>query len=161
RWRLELATGVYDGRYDPFLVAGWLADAGTARMRRAVGAVAWPPDGAAGGTTAGRLTVLDQDFAPPRTARLGAAVTRVLAPGTSVQLSAVVRRTDNLPRRADLNLTDDPAGEDQHGRTVYGTLVKQGGLLVEDPGTSRRFAEYDEVAAISADGESKYWGVTV
>lgn len=161
RWRVEFATGVYDGRYDPELIAGWQADAGTTRVRRVAGALTWPPDGTAGGTTAVRLTVLDPDFAPPRSARLSAGVTRTLAPGTSVQLSGTIRRTDNLPRRTDLNLSGDPVAQDQYGRAIYGALVKQGGLLVAEPGTNRRFAEYDEVAAISADGESKYWGVTL
>ncbi|HEU5208843.1 MAG TPA: carboxypeptidase regulatory-like domain-containing protein [Longimicrobiales bacterium] len=160
-WRVEVATGVYDGRNDPELIAAWQADAGTARVRRVVGAVAWPPADAAGGTTALRLTVLDPDFAPPRSARMTAAITRTLGAGTSVQLSGTVRRTDNLPRRTDLNLTDDPVAQDQYGRALFGTLVKQGGLLVAEPGSGRRFPEYDEVAALSADGESKYWGVTL
>lgn len=160
-WKVELATGVYDGRYDPELIAGWHADAGTARVRRVAGAVTWPPAGTAGGTTAVRLTVLGPDFAPPRTARLSAGITRALAPSTSIQLAGTIRRTDNLPRRADLNLSDEPVLQDQYGRALYGTLVKQGGRLVATPGTNRRFSEYDEVAAISADGESRYWGVTL
>lgn len=161
RWRIDLATGIYDGRYDPELIAGWQVDAGTARVRRVAGALAWPPDGTVGGTTAVRLTVLDPDFAAPRSTRLSGGVARMLTTGTSVHVSAVIRRTDNLPRRTDLNLTGDPVAHDQYGRALYGMLVKQGGLLVTQPGTGRRFTEYDEVAAISADGESRFWGVTL
>jgi len=160
-WRVDLATGVYDDRYDPDLVATWMADAGTTRVRRVAGALSWPPDGPAGGTTSVRLTVLDPDFVPPRSSRLSAGITRATVSGTSVQLAATFRRTENLPRRTDLNLSDDAAGADQYGRPLYGALVKQGGLLVAQPGSNRRFEDYDEVAVISADGVSKYWGVTL
>lgn len=160
-WLIELGGGMFHDRFDPLMLAEWQSDDGAARVRRAVGAVAWPPAGTAGGTSAIHLTVLSSGFNAPRTTRVSGAVTRMIESGTSIQVAASVRRTDNLPRRTDLNLAPETGARDQYGRPVYGVLVQQGGLLVEAPGTSRRFATYDEVAAVSADGESDYWGVTV
>jgi hypothetical protein len=79
-------------------------------------------------------------------------------------MSGALRRTENLPRRTDLNLLQLPVARDQYNRAVFGTLTQQRGALAAQPGSNRRFQpnpEYEEVAGISADGRSEYWGITV
>jgi hypothetical protein len=105
--------------------------------------------------------MLEPDFSAPFSARLSAGVSRSLGAATTIHVSAALRRSESLPRRSDLNLLQLPAARDQYGRGVFGTLNKQGGLLYAAAGTGRRFPTYDEVALISDDGWSEYWGVTL
>ncbi|HSK18851.1 MAG TPA: TonB-dependent receptor [Longimicrobiales bacterium] len=158
-WVVEAGGGLYYDRVDPQLLAQWQVDDGSALMRRVNGSLSWPDDSA--GVTAPRLTMLSSDFDAPRTARLGAGVTRRLAAGTSLSVSAVARRTENLPRQSDLNLLPLPGARDQYGREVYGVLEQHGALLAAAPASGRRFPVYDEVALISDDGWSEYIGVTI
>src|SRR5690606_35527675 len=79
----------------------------------------------------------------------------------TVELGAVARRTSGLPRRVDLNLRALPSALDQYGRPLYGELVKQGALLAALPGSGRRFAGWDEVVGVSADGASAYQALTL
>jgi hypothetical protein len=161
RWVVSAGAGMYYDRVDPLLLAEWQIDDGTASVRRVVGNVAWPDLSTGGGMVAPRLTVLAPNFAPPRTGRASGGINHAVAAGTTLSLSGTVRRTENLPRRTDLNLSPQPAWRDQHGRGVYGTLVQQGGLVTAQPGTGRRFPTWDEVAGITADGWSDHWGIDV
>jgi hypothetical protein len=160
RWLVTAGGGIYHDRVDPLLLAHWQMDDGDARVRREVGAVSWPRPTTAGAALP-RLTVLGPGFEPPRTSRVSAGIAHRVASGTALSASAVFRRTDNLPRRSDLNLLPLPAARDQFGRAIFGTLLQQGALLVAEPGSSRRFETYDEVAGITADGWSEHWGLTV
>lgn len=160
QWAVHAGGGLYYDRVDPLLLAEWQTDDGSNDVRRAVGAMAWPTVPGGTGATAPRLTMLGPNFDAPRTARLSAGVTRGLGAATAVHVGGVFRRTENLPRRSDINLLQLPAFTDQYGRAVYGTLIQQGGLLTAEPGSSRRFTEYDEVAALSADGWSDHWEIT-
>ena len=157
---LHAGGGIYYDRLDPLLLATWQTDDGTADVRRVVGALAWPPAGSPAGPTAARLTLLGPGFEAPRTLRATGGIVSSPLTGTTFSLTGVVRRTENLPRRTDLNLVQLPVAQDQHGRDVFGTLVHQGGLLAALPGSNRRFTTYDEVAAITADGVSEHWGIT-
>jgi hypothetical protein len=78
-----------------------------------------------------------------------------------VHVSGSYRYTDYLPRRKDVNLALAPSGQDQYGRPIYGTLIKEGSLLAGEPGTNRRFPDFSLVSALDADGVSKYWDTTV
>jgi hypothetical protein len=160
RWFIHGGGGIYYDRVDPLLLAQWQIDDGGARVRREVGDVVWPRPSSAGSTLP-RLTVLGPNFEAPRTARISGGLAHRLTEGIGLSMSATFRRTENLPRRTDLNLQSLPAERDQYNRPVYGTLVKQGALLVAQPGSSRRFETYDEVAGITADGWSEHWSVTV
>jgi hypothetical protein len=159
QWLLSAGGGIYYDRLDPLLLASWQHDDGSLDVRRVVGTVAWPPEDETGGLVTSRLTLLGSGIEAPRTLRLTGGVSTVIA-GTQLELSGVVRRTENLARRVDLNLVQLPAARDQHGRAVYGTLVKQGGLVAAEPGSNRRFTTYDEVAAIITDRTSEHWGVS-
>lgn len=159
RWIVSAGGGLFFDRIDPLLLADWQINDGSGTVRRVVGDVPWPSPGVAAGITARSLTVLAPDFVPPRTGRATGSISHILSAATSVSISGTVRRTDNLPRRTDLNLLPLPAFRDQHGRGVFGTPVQLGGLLAAQPGTGRRFDSHDEVAGITADGWSDFWGL--
>jgi hypothetical protein len=161
RWIVHVGGGVAYDHVDPLLISEWQSDDGDMRVRRAVGNVAWPSPAATSGTTAQRLTLLTPGFTAPVSTRLGGGLMYRATAGTALHLSGSLRRSDNLPRRRDLNVLPEAAGTDQYDRPLYGVLLKQGGLLVAQPGSNRRFSDYDEVAAVTSDGTSQYWGVTL
>jgi hypothetical protein len=106
-----------------------------------------------------RLTILNPSLDPPVTTRASFGITRALGLGTALHFGAVLRQTENLPRRRDLNLRTEPGLSDQYGRPVYGPLQQLGRVLQPEPGQNRRFGEFDAVSAISTDASSTYWGV--
>jgi hypothetical protein len=163
-WVLHAAGGIYHDRLDPLALAEWQIEDGSGLIRRAAGTVAWPPVPAQTGMTARTLTLLGPDFNAPRTSRVDAGLVRRIGASTAAGLTGSVRRTENLVRRSDRNLMALPAfrtTEGPVGRPVYGTLLQQGSVIAATPGSGRRFETYDEVAALTADGWSEYWGVTL
>jgi hypothetical protein len=160
RWMLDVAAGAYYDRFDPLLLAQWQYDGFGARLRRVVGDVSWPTPGG-GGAPQRTLTVLGNGFDAPRTARVTAGLTHHLGTGTVIDVRAVARRTEALPRRRDLNVLPLPIAHDQYGRPLYGALAKQAALLAALPNTGRRFAGYDEVVGVAADGWSEHRGVSL
>jgi hypothetical protein len=163
-WVVHGDAGLFFGGADPAIMGELLTHAGAAESRRGLGILgSWPavPDSTAAPVMGPALTLLARDFAPPRTGRVTVGFNRSLTGGISVDVSGTYRHTDFLPRRADLNLPLAPGARDQYGRTIYGTLVQDGSLLAAAPGSNRRFAGFDLVSAINADGFSDYWGVTV
>ena len=164
RWIVRAAAGVYDGIIDPAVWGEVLTTDGRLQVRRGVGTLGdWIglPDSASAPVVGSRLALLGPEFEAPRTIRTSLGVTHFLGRETAILLSGAYRRTDFLPRRADLNLLPVPTTQDQYGRPIYGTLVQQGGLLAAEPGSNRRFSDFDVVSALNPDGESEYWGVTV
>ena len=105
------------------------------------------------------LTMLGPDFEGPRTQRMALGITR-RAGEWSASLSGVLRHTDFLARRRDLNLPAAPTGTDQHGRPLYGTLQQIGTLVTPTPGSNRRFGDFDAVHVLESTGFSNFWGVT-
>jgi hypothetical protein len=160
RWLLHATAGMHSGRIDPQVLSDWHADDGNVVVTRTLGTVEWPGPSPSG-FSATRLTLLARDFALPRTGRVTLGAARRIDAHTLLGISGVLRRTERLARRFDLNLLPLPAYFDQHGRGVFGTPAKQGALLVATPGSNRRFDSYDEVAAITSDGWSDHWGVTL
>ena len=161
RWIVELEGGLYHDRYDPLLLAAWQLDDGSARNRHVHSALDWPFGSPATGWTGRRLLILAPAFEPVRTGRVSGGLTHHLADGTALQVSAALRRTENLPRRTDLALLPEAFVRDQYGRSVYGTLVQQGSLLAGEPGSGRRLSEYDQIAIITSTASADYWGVTL
>jgi hypothetical protein len=166
-WVLQAAAGIFHDRLDPHALAEWQIEDGTGLVRRAVGGLVWPPVQAQGGTTATTLTLLGPDFRAPATSRVDAGVIRRIGGTTALGLSVSARRTENLVRRTDLNLLAGLAARDQDRRPVFGTLVQRGSIVTAAPGSGRRFGDepgttaYDEVAILTSDGNSEYWGVTL
>jgi hypothetical protein len=54
-----------------------------------------------------------------------------------------------------------PVAVDQHGRQLFGVPRMVGALIVPEPGTSRRFSDYDMVSGIASTASSDYRGFTV
>ncbi|HEX2187792.1 MAG TPA: carboxypeptidase-like regulatory domain-containing protein, partial [Longimicrobiaceae bacterium] len=163
RWVVRGAAGIYYDEADPAVIGEAISNDGGLRIRRGAGdAAAWPgfPQGA-GTETGPTLSLLAPDYEAPRSARGSLGISRVLGAGTVLHLSASWRRTEYLPRRADLNLAPTAGAEDPNGRPVFGTLVQQGGLVFAQPGSNRRFSGFDRVYALNTDGWSEYRGATV
>jgi hypothetical protein len=162
-WMLRGGLGVYYGRVDPGAMEELIAEAGRVTVRRDAGSLgAWPGDPGAAATEVGkRLTLLQPDYEPPRSSKADFAVSRKLGREGQVSASVAYRHTDFLLRRADLNRLPGRAGEDQYGRPVYGTLVKEGALVGPAPGSNRRFGGFELVSALNPDGYSDYWGITL
>jgi hypothetical protein len=160
--RGSLAT--HHHHFDPATFNEMFVHAGSRRQVRRIGALgAWPalPTGSAGDQHTGRLLALfGPEVEAPRTARGTLGLSQRLGGGTSVHLSGTFRRTQFLLRRSDLNLPAQPFDFLADGRPVYGNLVQVGSLVAAEPGTNRRFPEFDQVWALSADGWSDYQAVT-
>jgi hypothetical protein len=88
-------------------------------------------------------------------------VSRGLGGGALLQLVGSYRHTDFLLRRVDQNRVPTSIAETQEGRPVFGTLVKQGGMLSAEPGSNRRFSGFDQVSALVPNGFSDNYEVTV
>lgn len=130
------------------------------RVLRQVGAVSWLQPATSGAVT--RLSVfgLPGQYRQPRTLKGDLALGRSFG-GLAFRISGSYHHTDYLLRRNDLNLTPFPFGTAQDGRPVYGALVKQGGLVVSAPGSSRRFTNFDLVTALTPTGFSDHYEATV
>ncbi len=164
RWLVEGKVGVYWGRVTPALLSEWIVRSGSARVRRAVGPLGtWPavPDSLVAPPLRSTLTMFGPDYRAPATTRASFGLSGSLDPRTLLHLSVAYRHTDFLPRREDLNVIATAVGQDQHRRPIYGRLVQQGSLIAAEPGSNRRFEEFDVVSALNADGFSNYWGVNV
>jgi hypothetical protein len=160
-WVVRGGAGVYHAAADPGLLAELVTGDGSVRGRRGVGLLgAWPgvPDSTAAPVLGPRFSVLGPSFATPRTSRFSLGVSRALG-GAALHLTGDYRHTDFLTRRGDLNRLAAPAGTDQFGRPLYGTLVQQGSLLAAQG--NRRFTSIDRLWALNADGYSDYYGLTV
>lgn len=162
-WIFGAGAGLYHDQADANLLAAAIANTGSARVRRQLGAIpAWTD--AITSDTAGSLrslTILPDAYRPPVSFRASAGLTRVLGNGMAAHVSGTYRQTRNLPRAADLNLWVDPLFEDQHGRPVFGVLQQVGGLIAAEPGSNRRFGGFDHVLGINTDAESKYTALSV
>jgi hypothetical protein len=160
-WIVRATAGIYASSIPPHVLTELLTLDGSATTHRGMGQLGWPsaPGSQAAPDVGPRLTLLGPDFRGPLTRRASFGLTRQLGAAATLQLSGTYRETDFLPRRSDVNLQTEPVAFDQHGRPVYGSLV-QSGQLVAAPGPNRRFADFDLVSALNADGWSRRWGVT-
>ncbi len=163
-WLVRGSGGIYQGRISTAAFGELVTQDGSIEFRRGVGALgSWPapPDLGSAPLAGRRLTLFGPDLEPPRSGRASLGVTRLFPDGTAVHVAGNYRFTDRLPRRDDLNRPLAPTARDQHGRAIFGTLVKQGSLLAVEPGSNRRFSDFDLVSALNPDGSSSFWGATV
>ena len=162
RWLVHVEAGIHHGTVDPGMFAEVVTQNGAPLVRRGIGSLGrWmeTPDSAAAPVAGPSLTLPGQGFEAPRTFRTSLGVTVALDPATELDLSGAYRHTELLPRRHDLNLPL-ASGRDQFGRPVYGRLDQQGSVVGPEPGSNRRFTEFDLVSSLDADGVSDYWGFT-
>ncbi len=163
-WVVSGGGGLYYDRIDPGVLAAVIRDHGTIDVRRGVGLLGtWPaqPDEIAAPVVGQSLSLMSADFEAPRTLRASFGIDRAVGASATLHVAASYRRTEHLPRLDDLNLLRTPSARDQFGRPIFGELVKQGGLLVARPGSSRRFDSYDVVSAYTSDGTSRNAAVSV
>jgi hypothetical protein len=163
-WLVSGAAGIYHDRVSPALFGEFVTHDGPMQYRRGVEDFSeWPePPSLTDVSPLGpRLTLLGPDFRPPRTGRVSVGLSRLFGDHTAVHLSGTHRYTDHLPRRSDLNRPLAPTARDQYGRPIFGTLEQDGSQLAVEPGSNRRFEEFDLVSGLNADGRSSYWGATV
>jgi len=160
RWSVRGAGGVWDAPSDPLLFGELLANDGRTRMYRSYGAFAdWPNSSTQEGVPS--LTILAPGFQGARSTRGALQISHRLSSAVELQFGGVLRRTEKLPRRIDLNRAAEPAGTDQYGRELYGSLAKQGAMITAEPGSNRRFAGFDVVSSINVDGWSEHQAFNV
>ncbi len=102
---------------------------------------------------------LVDDPSAPATLRLSAGVQRS-AGAVEFGVGGVVRFTEGLTRRRNLNRTVTPHGTDQNGRSLWAQPWKVGSWLGADPGTLSRFASFGPVWELDQGGWSEYLGIT-
>ncbi len=159
-WVVRGGGGVYTGSIDPALVAEAMLYDGPVSVRRGIGTFqSWPgtPDGLLAPDVGRRLTLFSDSYRTPRAYKLGLGISRGLQRGVTLHLTGAYHHSEFLPRRVDLNRSPVPSGETQEGRTVYGTLVQRGGLIVAEPESNRRFDGYDLVSGLEPTGFSDYY----
>ncbi len=163
RWIIAAGAGLYHAEADINAISTAIGNDGNDRILRRFGSIpAWAadlPSDSAGSTRA--LTLLPAGYRPPASFRASAGLTRVLGSNLAVHATAHYRETRNLPRVVDLNRWQDPVAEDENERAIYGVLMQQGALIAASPGTNRRFAAFDQVIGINADGRSQYNAFTL
>lgn len=158
-WELHGEAGRYAEETDPAVLAEVRTHDGAVVMRRGFGALgSWPdvPDTVAAPVQGAALALLSAGFEAPRTSRAALSVRRALGGAAALHLGATYRHTDFLPRRRDLNLRSSSGLRDQNDRPIHGTLAQQGSVLGPVPGSNRRLAGFDAVAAIDPSGYSDY-----
>lgn len=162
-WILRGGIGVQYGSLDPAVYGEAMLYDGSVTVRRGNGTFAsWPlaPDAALVPTIGPALTILNQTFRPPRALKAEFGLTRLLANGYSLHLTAGYHHTDFLLRRTDLNRPAGPVGTTQEGRPVFGRLEKLGGFVAAVPGSNRRFSDFDLVSGLSPVGFNDHYEVT-
>lgn len=157
RYFLRGSAGVYHDVVDPDILAQVLTETGNRSVEYRTGSLnAWPGDATGGeATTMKSLSILAPKFRAPRSERGSVGIGLAVGAGVSFDLSGGYSRTTGLPRRTDLNLLPGVTGRDQANRPIYGELVQNGSLLYALPGSNRRFTDYDNVYALSSDGEAE------
>jgi hypothetical protein len=154
---------VHHGTVQPAIFAEAVSTSSNIDARRGLGQLSgWPnaPDSTTAPVQGPVLSILSPELRPPKTMRTSVGLTAKIGNNSILDLSGAYRRTDNLVRRHDLNLITAPSSEDQYGRQMYGTTVQAGGILGVQPGTNRRFSQFDLVSSMDPDGFSDYWGIT-
>lgn len=155
---------------DPTLIHEWITGDGRRTVSTAIDAATWPNVPAAGAgrpwlTMTGPVsTVLMSDEIDPkraRTSRAHFAFTRAMGDGVAFHIGTAFRRTEQLARRLDVNLTPSPSGVDQFGRPLFGQLLKRGSAVTATPTLNRRFPGLAQVDFLVFDGWSEYRDVSV
>jgi hypothetical protein len=162
-WTAHATGGLYHNPFIPELLAEAMVGDGRVQGRAGVGSLGqWPelPSDEVAPVVGPTLSLLPEGLASPRTARATAGLSRSMGRATTLQLSGTFRRTELLPRRADLNLAV-PGGADQHGRPIHGNLAHEQGLALAVPGSDRRFNGFDRVWGLNLDGYSEFRGATL
>lgn len=162
---VEVSAAADYGQMDPGALNEVIATPDRVTGRRQIGGLgAWPayPGGDGDVRRLGReLVTFGPDVRAPRTIRASAGLSQRLGENVLFGISGTFRRTEFLLRRTDLNRTPVSTGFMSEGRPLYGTLHKTGAVVVGEPGSNRRFHEFESIWALNADGTSDYLGLTL
>lgn len=163
-WILTGGGGLYQGRLDMALMSEAILHDGRTTIRRGVGDWDfWPalPPTAEAPSMGPRLTLFNNTYKAPRAFKGGVGISRVWPSGLALRINALYSHTDYLLQRTDLNRVAQPVATTQEGRPVFGVLTKYRGLVTPEPGTNRRFDDFDLVSGLSPTGFSDYTEVSV
>lgn len=163
-WIVRGGAGLYYAGLDPALFSEAILFDGGVTIRRGQGQfTSWPsqPDIDLAPDMGARLTLFNDQWRNPRTFKAGMGLSHVWPGGTAMHVNGAYHHTDFLARRTDLNRNPVALGSTQEGRPVYGTLVKQGGLISAAPGSNRRFSDFDLVSGLSSTGFSDYYELSL
>jgi hypothetical protein len=162
-WVVRGGGGIHAGSLQPSQFAEAMLFDGAVKVRRGLGVFSgWPaaPSSSLAPYEAVPLTLFADTYRAPRTFKADLGVTRVIGGGMTLNVTGGYHHTDYLLRRTDLNRATGGVETTQEGRPLFGTLVKQGGLLSADPGSNRRFDGLDLVSALSPTGFSDHYEIT-
>lgn len=163
-WIVRGGAGLYFAGLDPALFSEAILFDGGVTTRRGQGLfTAWPtqPDIDLAPDAGARLTLFNDSWRNPRAFKAGMGLSHVFGGGTAFHANAAYHHTDFLARRSDRNRNPVALGVTQEGRPIYGTLVKQGGLISPAPGSNRRFTDFDLVSGLSSTGFSDYYELSL
>lgn len=163
-WILTGGGGLYQGRLDMALMSEAILFDGRTTIRRGIGDYDfWPtrPDNLLAPSVGPRLAMFNSSYKAPRAFKGGAGISRAWPNGIALRINGLYSHTDYIQQRTDINRVAQPLGKTQEGRAVFGTLVKQGGLLTPQPTSNRRFADFDLVSGFSPTGFSDYTELTL
>jgi hypothetical protein len=164
-WVVQGSAGIFSSGLDPATFAEAVLYDGDVTVKRGQGQfLGWPaiPDATLAPLQGPALTFFtgSKSFHAPKTLKGDIGISRALRGGVMVQVVGSYHHTDYLLRRQDVNRNPNPSGQTQEQRPVYGTLVQQGGLVSDAPGSGRRFQAFDIVSALSPSGFSDHYEVT-
>lgn len=162
-WVVRGGGGLYFSRTDLALFSEAALFDGAVTARRGQGSFgAWPalPDETAAPVVGPRLTLFDDEYQNPKTAKWDLALSHAFPGRITMELAGTYHHTDYLPRRVDLNRPAAALGQTSEGRPTYGSLVKQGGMISAAPNSNRQFTGFDLVSGIVSSGFSDYYAVT-
>lgn len=163
-WIVRGGAGLYFSGLDPSLFSeAVLFDGGVSILRGQGQFSSWPsqPGVDLAPNVGARLTLFNDTWRDPRAFKAGMGLSHVWSRGTALHANFAYHHTDFLARRTDLNRNPIAVGQTQEGRPVYGTLVKQGGLISAAPESNRRFTDFDLVSGLASTGYSDYYEVSL
>jgi hypothetical protein len=158
---LSLGGGLVPGRYDLAAFAEVARNDGGVIVDRFLGTMT-PGEASAGVTTSAPIfTLYGDQVRAPRSAVFDASLRQALAPGTRLTVAGGYRHADYHLRRSDFNRPASPLAHDADGRAIWGVLAQFDGLVVAEPGSNRRFEEFDHVWGLASTGYVDHYQATV
>ena len=158
-------AGISFDPIDPEILHEWVLGDGRRTVSTNVDSGTWPNQPTGGferpWLTVGGEQVTGVEIKRAKTARGYFGLTRSLGNGVALHAGVSYRRTDDLMRRLDMNLSPESSGMDQFGRPIYGDLLKRGSSLSQVPSLNRRFPGLAQVDFLVFDGFSEYRDFTL
>jgi hypothetical protein len=160
-WIVRGSGGYFHSGVDPALFSEAVMGGNGLSVVRAQGTLDWPtPTAGTLSSAVPRLAFFTEQYKAPRAFKAELGLTRAVGGGVTFQITGGYYHTDYQLRRANLNRVPAPVADTDEGRPVFGSLIKQGGLLQAEPGSNRRFDEFDLVSALVPTGFTDHYEIT-